>query len=126
MIVFENNVNATPRSYQILNKLIFNKFIFFFFLDKPEVIPLAGFLSPYRVIEGQTAALKCALIDANPYTSIIWRWSRTYRPEYVLYSGPNYTIPNIHRNMSGTYNCTASNSVGTSEAGITTVDVLCE
>ncbi|XP_065933086.1 nephrin isoform X2 [Magallana gigas] len=93
-------------------------------LYKPEVIPLTGFLSPYRVIEGQTAALKCALIDANPYTSIIWRWSRTYRPEYVLYSGPNYTIPNIQRNMSGTYNCTASNSVGTSEAGITTVDVL--
>lgn len=90
------------------------------------MIPLVGFLSPYRVIEGQTAALKCAVIDANPSTSIIWRWSRTDRPSDVLYYGPNYIIPNIQRYRSGLYNCIASNSVGTSEAGITTVDVLCE
>lgn len=90
-------------------------------LYKPEVIPLT---SPYRVIEGQTAALRCAVIDANPNTSITWRWSRTDRPYAVLSEGPNYTIPNIHRNMSGPYNCTASNYVGTSEAGVSTVDVL--
>lgn len=87
------------------------------------MIPLT---SPYRVIEGQTAALRCAVIDANPNTSITWRWSRTDRPYAVLSEGPNYTIPNIHRNMSGPYNCTASNYVGTSEAGVSTVDVLCE
>uniref|UniRef100_K1PFN5 Muscle, skeletal receptor tyrosine protein kinase n=1 Tax=Magallana gigas TaxID=29159 RepID=K1PFN5_MAGGI len=60
---------------------------------------------------------------ANPNTSIIWRWYRTDRPNVVLFYGPNYTLPNIQRNMSGTYNCTASNSIGTSEANIINVEV---
>lgn len=93
-------------------------------LDKPEVTPRVP--SPYSVIEGQTAALECAVIAANPNNSITWKWSKTDRPITVLSEGPNLTIPNIHRSMSGPYNCTASNFVGTSKAGFITVDVLCE
>lgn len=91
---------------------------------KPEVTSYTP--NPYRVIEGQSATLKCNMTAANPNTSIIWRWSRTDRPNTVLYYGPNYTIPYIQRNTSGLYNCTASNLIGTSEAGIITVNVLCE
>lgn len=82
--------------------------------------------SPYIVEEGQTAALKCSLIDANPKTNITWRWFRTDRPYDGLFYGPNYTVPNIQRNMSGSYSCIARNSVGTSEAYVTIVDVQCE
>lgn len=96
----------------------------FVLIVKPEVTSYS--LNPYIVIEGHRATLKCAMIAANPNTSIIWRWSRTDRPKDVLYYGPNYTIPNIQRNRSGTYNCTASNSVGTSEPFIINVDVQCE
>lgn len=91
--------------------------------DRPEVISRVSGL--YSVVEGQTAALKCVLIGANPNTSITWRWFRTDRPYDDLYYGPNYIISNIQRDMSGSYNCTASNSVGTSEAGIINVDVQC-
>lgn len=82
--------------------------------------------SPYIVVEGQTVALLCAVIDANPITNITWRWFRTDRPYDGLFFGPNYTISNIQRNMSGSYNCTARNSVGTSEADVIKVDVQCE
>lgn len=82
--------------------------------------------NPYTVIEGLSATLKCVMTAANPNTSIIWRWSRTDRPDAVLYYGPNCTIPILQRGMSGTYNCTASNSIGTSEAYIIIVDVQCK
>lgn len=87
---------------------------------------LADFLSPYRVIEGQTAALKCTVIDANPSTNITWRWFRTDRPYSSLFYGATYSVSNIQRNMSGSYSCTARNSVGTSEADVINVDVQCE
>lgn len=82
--------------------------------------------SPYSVEEGQTAALKCIVIDANPNTNVTWRWFRIDRPYVGLFYGPNYTVPNIQRNMSGSYSCTARNSVGTSEANVINVDVQCE
>lgn len=93
-------------------------------LVEPEVTSYTP--NPYIVIEGQSATLKCDMTAANPNTSIIWRWYRTDRPNVVLFYGPNYTLPNIQRNMSGTYNCTASNSIGTSEANIINVEVQCE
>ena len=83
-------------------------------------------LSPYRVREGETATLVCALIDANPNTSITWRWIKTDSPNSVLYNDHSYTISNIQRGRSGSYNCTASNTVGTSEADTIYVDVQCK
>eukprot|EP00105_Crassostrea_gigas_P033721 XP_011457195.1 PREDICTED: B-cell receptor CD22 [Crassostrea gigas] len=81
--------------------------------------------SSYKVLEGTTAVLRCAVIAANPNTGIMWRWFRTETPidfEFLSYI-PIFTISHIHRNMSGSYNCSASNSVGTSEAAVITVDV---
>lgn len=98
-------------------------FIQIILIDRPEVTSSVS--SPYIVEEGQTAALKCSLIDANPNTNITWRWFRTDRPYNTLFYGPNYTVPNIQRDISGSYSCKARNSVGTSEADVINVDVQC-
>ncbi|XP_022287174.2 nephrin-like [Crassostrea virginica] len=90
-------------------------------LYKPEVISSTS--SPYIVKEGQTATFLCRTIDANPNTGITWRWFKTDNPNTVLHNGPNYTIPNIQRGRSGSYSCTASNTVGTSERATILVDV---
>lgn len=92
--------------------------------DKPEVRFSSP--SPYRLREGETAALMCTLIAANPNTGIIWRWIETDSPNAAIHNRPNYTITNITRGRSGSYRCTASNSVGTSEAATIKVDVLCK
>lgn len=81
--------------------------------------------SLFRLIEGETATLECSVNAANPNT-IKWRWFKTDSPSNVLYYGPIYHVHDIHRNMSGLYYCTASNSVGTAEAVTIAVDVLCE
>lgn len=95
-------------------------------IDRPVVA--SNVSSPYKVLEGTTAVLRCAVIAANPNTGIMWRWFRTETPidfEFLSYI-PIFTISHIHRNMSGSYNCSASNSVGTSEAAVITVDVQCK
>ena len=93
-------------------------------IDKPEVKYKP--LSPYSVIEGDTATLMCTIIDAYPNTNITWRWIKTDSPNDALYNGPNYTIPNIEREKSGSYSCTASTTVGTSEPATINVDVQCK
>lgn len=93
-------------------------------IDKPEIKSLTP--SPYRVIEGRRASLECSVMTANPNTNITWRWIKTDRPEHALHTGPNYTIQNVTRMESGTYNCTASNSVGISVPVKVDLDVQCK
>lgn len=93
-------------------------------IDKPEVT--LSVPNPYIVIEGQTATLECTVVDANPNTSITWEWFRTKSPRNIIYTESSYVIPNIQRSMSGFYSCIANNSVGTSLAATTVVDVQCE
>lgn len=92
-------------------------------LDKPEVRSRRS--CPYTVKEEQTATLMCIVTDANPNTGITWRWIRADSPNVIFHTGPNFTISNIQREISGSFNCTASNSVGTSEAAVLIVDVQC-
>lgn len=93
-------------------------------IDRPVVA--SNVSSPYKVLEGTTAVLWCAVIAANPNTGIMWRWFRTETPNDFLSYIPIFTISHIQRNMSGSYNCLASNSVGTSEAAVIIVDVQCK
>nr|XP_022323489.1 hemicentin-1-like isoform X2 [Crassostrea virginica] len=88
---------------------------------KPEVNSNSS--SPYVVKEGQTATLVCTLLSANPNTGITWRWIKTDSPSTVLHNGPSYTIPDIQRGRSGSYSCTATNTVGTSEPATTVINV---
>ena len=92
--------------------------------DKPEV--RSSITNPYKVIEGHTATLVCILTAANPNTGIRWKWIKTDSPNTPLHNGPNYTISNIQRDKRGSYSCTATNSVGTSEAVTVDIDVQCK
>ena len=92
--------------------------------DKPEIISSPS--NPYSVREEETATLICTVTDANPNTNISWRWIKADRPDTILHDGPTYTIPNIQRDKSGPYSCTASNSVGTSESARVNVNVQCK
>lgn len=93
-------------------------------IDKPEV--MSSTPNQYKVIEGENGILECSVIDTNPNTEIIWKWINTNNPSYVLHNGPSYIISNIHRNRTGSYNCTATNSVGISKAVTIAIDVLCK
>ena len=93
------------------------------FVDKPDVRSSPSSL--YRVREGETATLSCTVTDANPNTGITWRWIRADSPNVIFHTGANFTISNIQREISGSFNRTASNSVGTSEAAVLIVDVQC-
>lgn len=93
--------------------------------DKPEIKSITQ--NPYKVSEGNTAVLQCALTAANPITNIIWEWVKNDGPATVLSQTSNYTISySIQRTMSGSYNCTAMNTVGTSAATVIKVDVQCK
>lgn len=93
-------------------------------IDIPEVTSSTP--SHYIVTEGQMATLKCTLIDANPRTNITWKWFKTDSLTGILHNGPTFNISNIHRDKSGSYNCTAGNSVGISIAATIEVDVQCK
>uniref|UniRef100_A0A8W8NFL9 Hemicentin-1 n=1 Tax=Magallana gigas TaxID=29159 RepID=A0A8W8NFL9_MAGGI len=90
-------------------------------LYKPEVT--SSTLNPYKVTEGQAAILECRVTAANPSSNITWQWYKTDRPGTMIHNGPTLRIPNIQRNRSGSYSCTASNSVGTSEVVDINIDV---
>ena len=94
------------------------------FVDKPDVRSSPSSL--YRVREGETATLSCTVTDANPNTGITWRWFRIDSPNNVLHNGPSYILPNIQRGRSGSHSCTASNTIGTSEAATVNVNVQCK
>lgn len=97
---------------------------FFHYLDKPELV--SNTKSPYEVYEGHTATLECVVRDANPITDVTYRWFKTENPSKVLHNKPTYIIHNIARERSGFCNCTANNSVGTSEAVTVNLDVQCK
>ncbi|XP_061194992.1 B-cell receptor CD22-like [Saccostrea echinata] len=89
---------------------------------RPEV-NLTTILSPYRIVEGQTATMTCTLTAANPNSDIRWSWIKTDSPSNVLHTRSTYTIPNIQRERSGTYSCRADNSIGVSSPATIQVDV---
>lgn len=82
--------------------------------------------NPYTVEEGNTAKLVCTLIDANPLTNITWKWFIKDKLIDPMNDGATYAIPNITRNGTGSYNCTARNYAGISEPATIIVDVQCK
>lgn len=97
---------------------------FCYFIDVPEVT--SRFQSSSIVKEGGTTILECVLIVANPNTIISWQWFKTDNQMDLLHNDSIYTIPNIMRSNSGSYSCTAKNSIGTSKLATVSIDVLCK
>lgn len=97
--------------------------VFVSLIDKPKVKIIT--INPYKISEGLEAKLECTVITANPRTGIIWKWIRTDNALNPVYNGSLYIIPNITKNESGSYSCTAANSAGISEPVMITVDVQC-
>lgn len=91
------------------------------YIDPPEVT-LIGV--PHEDIEeGQdTVTLRC-IADANPPASIIWQ--RQGSRDVVSISETLIFKP-VNQRDSGTYTCTAKNSVGTSQPISATLDVKCK
>lgn len=83
-------------------------------------------MSQYKVIEGKTATLECEVTAANPYALITWMWLNASNHKDVFYNGGKYTLPNVQRNQSGLYSCTAENSIGKSEPITINMDVQCK
>lgn len=96
----------------------------FIFTDKPHVTSITR--SPHKVLEGQEAALKCNVTDANPNSIIEWTWYRNDRINNTLSNGQTYTISEIQKGNSGAYTCLARNLAGTSDPISITVDVQCK
>lgn len=105
-----------------LKRVIVKKSIIF--ADKPYVKSKTK--SPYNIKEFENASLECTVTDANPETGISWKWSHTEHSSYPLPDGPVFTIPNIQRDMSGAYNCTAKNTEGQSDPITIKVIVECK
>lgn len=88
-------------------------------LYKPEVSSDPS--GPYVIVKGKTLNITCTIVEANPNTNIAWQWR--INDTNVNVTGPNYIVSNVQRDKSGTYSCEARNSVGTSVAALTIVDV---
>lgn len=65
-------------------------------------------------------------MDANPNGSITWKWSKLNSTTIVLNNGPIYEISNVMRNKSGSYSCSAINTIGPSKEVTIIIDVQCK
>lgn len=70
--------------------------------------------------------LECILIDSNPNKGIVWKWFKVANSSYELSNKSSYIIPKTNKEDTGTYNCTADNSIGTSIAATVYLDVQCK
>lgn len=110
---------------RIISQCVIFSSVISLLIDKPDVTSSGP--GSFSVKENETATLKCTLNDANPSTNIKWRWFDIDFPNSTLDSrGPTYVINYIKRSMSGSYGCTARNSVGESKEATINVSVQCK
>ncbi|XP_078310218.1 contactin-5-like isoform X2 [Crassostrea virginica] len=83
-------------------------------------------LSPQYVIEGDDLFVKCNATPGNPYSTTFF-WTKANDPRFRQ-TGTTLRLPNIQRNSSGTYKCTAENTYGNEQKGTNSqnmvIDVL--
>ena len=94
-----------------------------FFIDPPSVIPF----TQKDTIEGQDFLIICRATPGNPITTMFW--SIKVNDPVFKQNGSILQLPNIQRNSSGTYKCTAENTYSNREKGTNSrdmvIDVLC-
>lgn len=86
-------------------------------------------LSEQNVIEGRLLSVTCTAQPGNPSTTTFY-WSKVDNPGFKQ-DGATLNLPNIQKNSSGTYICTAENNYSNREEKGThnqtmIVNVYCE
>ena len=96
----------------------------FIITDPPSIL----YLPKQDINETSDFSIVCNATPGNPNKTTFY-WTRQNDPVFKR-NGSILHIPNIQRNSSGTYSCTAKNSYNNTEMGIDTknliVNVLCE
>lgn len=79
------------------------------------------------MIEGIDLSVTCTVTKGNPSSTIVF-WTKVDNSVF-RYNGSTLQLPNIQRNSSGTYKCTAENSYSNGKKGtdsqFTVVNVQC-
>jgi len=70
--------------------------------------------SQTTLTEGQDSLQLTCEVDANPAATIEWIKNLNTDTEEVIGTGPTIEISTVRRGNAGTYNCVATNTVGTS------------
>lgn len=93
-------------------------------LDPPKQIPLLQ----QNIIEGQNLSVICNVTPGNPISTTFY-WTKVDNPEFRQ-NGSALQLQDIQRTSSGTYNCTAQNTLTNGEFGtdnqIMVVNVQCK
>jgi hypothetical protein len=95
--------------------------LFIFIVDGPEYVTLSPPTTTYTVTEGDTIPSISCTASCRPQCTFMW-------------TGPNVPdgttndlyLQNINRNQKGTFNCTATNEVGSRMSSKVAVDVQCK
>ena len=95
--------------------------LYIFIVDGPESATLSPPTTTYIVTEGDTLPSISCIASCRPQCTFMW-------------TGPNVPggttndlyLQNINRNQKGTFNCTATNGVGSEMSSNLEVDVRCK
>lgn len=66
--------------------------------------------------------LECSVYDSNPTTGLMYRWTKDGSQ---INTNQTFIMRTVRKSDQGSYQCIASNSVGTSVPATVTVEVLC-
>ncbi|XP_078310226.1 cell adhesion molecule CEACAM1-like isoform X2 [Crassostrea virginica] len=86
--------------------------------NTPYVLPLAK----QHFIEGGNLLVTCNATQGNPSSTAIF-WTKSNDPGFRQ-TGITLRLPNIHRNSSGIYKCTAENTYSNREKGTNSRDMV--
>lgn len=78
--------------------------------------PTVNMLSTQDIVEGRNLSVTCTATPGNP-SSITLYWTKNGNTGFKQYDS-TLQIPNIKRNSSGTYTCTAENTYSKNQTGV--------
>jgi hypothetical protein len=95
--------------------------LFIFIVDGPESVTLSPPTTTYTVTEGDTIPSISCTASCRPQCTFMWTG-----PNLPDGTTNNLYLQNINRNQRGTFNCTATNEVGSKMSSNVVVDVQCK
>ena len=95
--------------------------LFIFIVDGPEYATLSPSTTTYTVTEGDTIPSISCTASCRPQCTFMWTG-----PNVPVGTTNDLYLQNINRNQKGTFNCTATNEVGSKMSSKVAVDVQCK